>query len=233
MTDFATNFMTDFDVLRRQIISNGAAPFERGGTAVFTEEYDVEGKPAVMRLTVQSSYDFWFIRDADKSKLTYCKNFLQRKRCADTVIWELTDSGQWVLHIIEMKRTVDDSGSSRGWEHIKSQFTVAYRLCKMVAASLDIEFDQVLFYTAFVNDKISSRTGNISEEDPVTERVDPDMSDDTPSPWTEWASGICRLGDKGWFNNYTTREHPHKKILLTESTNGTYVATGSLVLTDK
>jgi hypothetical protein len=178
--------MADFDVLRHQIIEKGYASFEQGkSTEVFGENYNIHNMTGTMQLEVQSSHNFWFIRNADRSQLTHIKNFLCRKRCADTIIWEYVNSKQWILHIIEMKRTVDDSDSSSGWSHIKSQFAVAYRVCRMVAVALDIDFDQVLFYTAFVNDKISSRTGSAPEEDPVCERPDPDMPDEIPPPWIE------------------------------------------------
>lgn len=219
--------MTDFDTLRQQIIHHDVDPFEKGnGSVDFTETYKIGNVPGMMRLTVQSPRNFWFVDKLDGNKLTHLKNFLQRKRCADGVIWEQREADQWILHVVELKRSVNVSV----WEHIKSQFAVAYRLCRMVAASLDIEFEQVLFYTALVNDNVSSNSDDTADIDPIIETPELDMPDDMPLPWDEWKSGRCRIGDNGWSNNYTDREYIHNKICLTETINGTYVSTGNIGL---
>ena len=221
--------MIDFDILCKRILQERA--FEKcNGTVEFSENN--------MFLTMTLPKESWCVKKLD-GKFQTLKKALRTPKCSDAVVWMQTDSGQWNLHIFELKETVTKFGKSSGWDHIKCQFVRAYRLCKMIAAALDIEFEQVVFYTVFTNDDdISSVFAtDVSEtddtEDPSILLPDRDMPDDMPSPRIEWASEKCRFDDNGWSDNYTTKEHPHKRILLTESINETYVATGSLVLTGK
>lgn len=216
--------MTDFESLRRSIIDKGNDPFEKGENSIeFVEEYTVDGYSGSMRLTFQSSRTFWFVRELDNNKFTHLKKFLRRKNCADAVVWEQTEAKQWVLHIVELKRSVDVAV----WEHIKNQFIVAYRLCKMVAASLDIEFDRVLFYTALVNDNVPNPRRTY-DEDPLIETADLDIPDDAPLPEREWNSGTCRLYDDGWSSNYCDRDYIHRRIMMEETDDGTYLSIGSV-----
>lgn len=216
--------MTDFESLRRSIIDKGNDPFEKGENSIeFVEEYTVDGYSGSMRLTFQSSRTFWFVRELDNNKFTHLKKFLRRKNCADAVVWEQTEAKQWVLHIVELKRSVDVAV----WEHIKNQFIVAYRLCKMVAASLDIEFDRVLFYTALVNDNVPNPRRTY-DEDLLIETTDLDIPDDAPLPEREWHSGMCRLYDDGWSSNYCDRDYIHRRIMMEETDDGTYLSIGSV-----
>ena len=214
--------MTDFNILQKRIIQGD--PFEKcNGTVVVSE------KGQSMLLNIVLSGEAWCVKNMD-NKFESLKNNLRKRKCADTAIWMPTDSGQWVLHIIEMKKTVTRSCNDTSWDHIKRQFVGAYRICRMVAAALDIEIEQVVFYTAFNNDDdISLRVIDSSDvddtEDPVAMRVDPDMPDDMPSPMVEWASGKCSLGDNGWADNYTEKRHTHIRIKMTELPNGTYEST--------
>ena len=209
--------MTDFDTLRKRILQHD--PLEKGTGTIDISENN-------MFLTMVLPREFWYIRKLDE-KFQAIKRSLKKCRCADTAIWELTDSGRWVLHIIEIKQSVTQSSSGTSWDYIKSQLVVAYRLCKMAAAAFDVEFEKVVFYTAFINDnEMSIRTiGNKAEsddtEDPCILLPDRDMPDDMPSPRIEWASGKCRLDDKVWSDSYTNKEYVHIKIQLTKSDDDT------------
>ena len=216
----------DFDVLQKRILQN--APFEKcNGTIEFSEGE----QNMVLNMTLPR--EFWCVKNLD-DKFKTLKNTLRKPKCADATIWAFAnsthDSKRLVLHIIEMKKTVTKSGEKSGWEYIKCQFVGAYRLCRMVAAALDIEFEQVIFYTAFVNDDdIASQSADFSDtddtEDPSIILPDRDMADDIPFPSIEWASGKCRLDDSGWSNNYTDKEHTHIRIKLEELPDGTFVST--------
>ena len=206
--------MTDFHTLQKRIVQGDH--FEKCcGTAEFSEDKHS------MFLNMTLPKEAWCVKKLD-TKFQSLKHGLRKNDCADAVIWMPTDSGQWVLHIIEMKKTVTRSSNNTSWEHIKSQFVGAYRICRMVAAALDIEIEQVVFYTAFVNDNLSDTDDT---EDPVIFLPDREMPDDIAFPQIEWASGKCRLGDSGWSDNYTDKEHIHIGIQLKESDDGTYTLT--------
>ena len=212
--------MIDFDGLLKRIVQDN--PFEKcNGTVEFSENNMVFG----MTLPREA----WCIKKMD-SKFQTFKNALRKRTCADAVVWIPTDSGRWILHIIEIKGTITRFSNNTSWEHIKRQFVGAYRLCRMVAVALDIAFEHVIFYTAFVNDDdIASQSVDFADtddtEDPSIILPDRDMADDMPSPRIEWASGKCRLDDSGWSHNYTDKEHTHIRIKLAELPDGTFVST--------
>lgn len=87
-----------------------------------------------------------------KSRLKY----LKRKNVADVIILEFVEPEKIRLHIIECKTTV----RSDGWIHIKKQFEGALLNILGVLGVLKLSeanIERIIFYTAFKEDKASSK----------------------------------------------------------------------------
>jgi len=213
-----------FGTIQKSVIQN--SPFEKSNGTV-----EVSENKEKMFLTMTLPRAAWCVKNLD-NKFQSLKKSLQKHKCADTAIWSITDSGQWVLHIIELKKTVTRSNKNTSWEHIKRQFVGAYRTCKMVAAALDIEFEQVIFYTGFISDGdlflTVASTDTDSTENPSVLLPHRGTADDVPPPRIEWKSGKCRLEDYGWSDSYTDKAYTHIRVQLTESEDGTYTLTTPL-----
>jgi len=223
MIDYDTLFQK-FGTIQKKVIQG--APFEKSNGTV-----EVSENKQRMFLSTTSPKAAWCVKNLD-IKFQSLKNDLRKRNCADTAIWALTDSGQWILHIIELKTTVTRSGNNTSWEHVKRQFVGTYRICKMVAAALDIEFEQVIFYTGFVNDDDIYQTiapaDTDNTENPSVLIPCRGTADDVSPPRIEWASGKCRLEDYGWSDSYTDKAYTHIGVRLTESEDGTYTLTTPL-----
>ncbi len=224
--------MKDFDALQRQIFAN--CPLVKYDNTIQIEEVGIEdtvsNERINMRLNVQFLKEAWCIGDLDsaphrrtlQSILNQQKANLKNK-CADATIWIQNDSDKWELHIFELKKTVTRSGKDNRWSIIKKQFVGAYRVCKMLAVALDIDFSRVVFYTVYINDDA------LATQKPSKDALDDEPAESFPDPdMLEWVSGTCQLGDDGWFNNYTDREYPHVKIRLHSSNNIDFLETYSL-----
>ncbi|MDR0327622.1 MAG: hypothetical protein LBI05_04925 [Planctomycetaceae bacterium] len=170
-----------------------------------------------MRLLFNTSLPVWFIEKLD-SRLECFNIVLAQGQCADVAIWVYDSQERWTLHIIEAKETVDVSSSSRGWGHIKKQFLGALLRCRMLAGIFGIHFDQVIFYTAFVNDHITPRSKPKTEEYDTEDTTLFRVVDDTSSPWSEWQTGECHIESPDLQGNYTEQAYAHRQILLESST---------------
>ena len=122
------------------------------------------------------------------------------------------------------------SDSSRGWGYIKQQFLGALIRCRMLAGIFGIHFDQVIFYTAFVNDNISRRLKPTPEEYDTEDTSTYRVFHDTSSPWIEWQTGRFHFYGMDWSDDYTTMTFPHRQIPLTKSTDEMYETMDSITL---
>ena len=213
--------MKHFEIIKQRVLQSNLFSDKQIGTFEI-----VEGK---IRLQFDASHPVWYIEKID-DRLQCFNKVLTQTKCADVAIWECDGQDRWTLRIIEAKETVDISGNSRGWGHIKRQFLGALIRCQMLAGIFGIRFDQVTFYTAFVNDNVSHRPKPTPEEydteDTSNYRVLPDAS----SPWFEWQSGQFHLYGMGWSDDYIAMTFTHRQIPLTQSTDGMYEPMDSITL---
>jgi hypothetical protein len=208
--------MPDLDKIRRTLLQNGGN-FQKVSDDSFSlvEKFDDNtGSTQKIRVNIEVAPESWYIEQFD-NKNRNLKCVLKKQCCADTVIWQC-DQNHWQLHILEIKQSVGRDE----WEKIKNQFLGAYRLCRMLAAVLDIEFETVRFYTVFVNDKIN--TNSNTDESDSTDFLEPEL--DIPNnillPETEWNSSQIQFNDCGWEQNYTDRKYQHKKLPIDVSSSG-------------
>jgi hypothetical protein len=210
--------IVEFNKLCNNILNRN--DFKQTQRVVFRED-----KEAMELSVFVDEKNCWFIDSMD-SKCQTIKNCLKKTKCADGVIWQLSDNNCWCLHIFELKKKVTKSSYKTNWDHIKLQFAGAYRICKMIAAALDIEFEKIIFYTAYQIDEIGSTT-----PEPDTDTIDYRIPDESVSPTFEWNSEKLRFGNQpnmsGWLQHFTTDEYEHKKIQMQKDT-ATNQITGSL-----
>ncbi len=137
---------------------------------------------------------------------------------ADYALFEFTSDNICRLHIFEMTTTV----SQGKWEtKIKQQFKSAYVYCMAVAACLDIEIRDVMFYTIYVNDDFTSRLS--ADDDHSTALLKAPLGIYRPVPVEEWT------GNKVKFDFGRYHEFKHEKINVTRQEascpTGTYEIT--------
>jgi hypothetical protein len=204
-----------FETIKQRVLQSDLFSDKRTGTFEVVED----GKC----LQFDTSYSVWLIEKLD-DRLQCFNHVLTHKNCADIAIWECDDQNRWTLRIIEAKETVNVSGGSQGWGHIKRQFLGALIRCQMLAGIFGIHFDQVIFYTAFANDNISHRSKPTTEEYDTEDTSNYRVPDDSASPWFEWQTGQFHLYGTGWSDDYTAMTFPHRQIPLTKSTDGTYIS---------
>ncbi|MDR2439608.1 MAG: hypothetical protein LBE12_09610 [Planctomycetaceae bacterium] len=216
--------MPDLDKIRKALLQNGGN-FQKVSDGLFPliENFDDDaGNTQTIHVNIQVVTESWCIEQFDKKNKSL-KCVLKKQCCSDTVIWQC-DQNHWQLHIFEIKQSVGRDE----WEKIKNQFLGAYRLCRMLAAVLDIEFETVQFYTVFVNDKIN--TNSNTDESDNTDFLEPELNipNNILLPETEWNSSQIQFNDCGWEQNYTDREYQHTKLPIDVSSNG--ILEGILVL---
>ena len=200
--------MSPFETIRERVLQDNLFS-EGSGTFTIIEDEK--------HLQFDTSSPVWFIDKLDK-RLESISNVLKHRKCADVAIWKRNNQHSWTLHIVEVKETVDISGSSRGWENIKRQFLGALIRCRMLAGIFGIRFDKVIFYTAFVTDNISIK-GKPTQEDFDTENTSIyRLPDDVQPPWREWQDGRCRIYDTSWPDDYAKITFAHYQIPLEELT---------------
>lgn len=79
--------------------------------------------------------------------------FLKQQKCADHILFEKVDNDNWILHIIEFKKTV----TSSQWSKAKLQFNSAVQQATCCMGILCINrISDIRFYTAFREDKLKS-----------------------------------------------------------------------------
>ena len=90
-------------------------------------------------------------RNPDKKSIGY----LNHQKCSDAIIFERIQAEQWVLHIIEFKRTV----TKNKWDDTKAQFKGAILQASACMGLLGISnVVAIKCYTALRNDKINTTT---------------------------------------------------------------------------
>jgi hypothetical protein len=210
-----------FEIIKQRVLQNNLFSDKRTGTFEI-----VEGK---IRLQFDTSRPVWCIEKID-DRLQCFNKVLTQTKCADVAIWKCDDQNRWTLHIIEAKETVNVSGGSQGWGHIKRQFLGALIRCQMLAGIFGIHFDRVIFCTAFVNDNISCRSKPTPEEYDTEDTSNYRVLPDTSSPWFEWQTGQFHLYGMDWSDDYIAMTFPHRQITLTQSTGGMYEPADSITL---
>lgn len=110
----------------------------------------------------------------------------------------------WFLHIFELKRTV----SSGKWEEIKLQFAGAMVNALAMAGYLNINInpDNVDFYTCYRNDRMNNGTALTKERMKMTTESREQKAETTIED--EWNSGFAEL------LIINERAYPHHKVQL-------------------
>lgn len=117
---------------------------------VSEKEFHLKEKKSegIAELTLELHNFCILFSELEKKKLGYFKN----KKCADFLMFE-RNQGSWIVHIFELKRSVGESE----WKKMKEQFKGALQNALAVAGILgiDIELNNVSFYSAYRNDKLN------------------------------------------------------------------------------
>lgn len=175
---------------------------------VSEKEFHLKEKKSegIAELTLELHNFCILFSELEKKKLGYFKN----KKCADFLMFE-RNQGSWIVHIFELKRSVGESE----WKKMKEQFKGALQNALAVAGILgiDIELNNVSFYSAYRNDKLNdyANPGKMRYQmyRHKTKLLPQDCRD-----WNEESIAFEFLG---------TREFMHKKIQLElETGKGVY-----------
>lgn len=151
------------------------------------------------------------IENFDKKKR--CE-FLLRKsgyygKCADYALFELIEEDKYKLHIFELTTTV---GVMKWVYKIKPQVKSAYLNCLAIAACLEIQVVDTMFYTVFENDEFDLFKDSESYSTDIA-LLKGGFDNARLTPKYEWENGISRLN----FGNY--KNFAHTKIQVAKSTN--------------
>jgi hypothetical protein len=219
--------MIDFDKIRNALLQDDVS-FQKvfnDSVSIVERHNDNTGIMQTINININIIPESWYIDKFDE-KIQKIRSILKNQKCADIVIWQWNQNC-WQLYILEIKRTVGRSV----WAKIKNQFLGAYRLCRILAAVLDIEFETVQFYTVFVNDRIN--TDSNTDDSDNTDFPEPELNipDNNLLPKTEWNSTHIQFNDYGWMQNYTDRRYQHTKLHITDTSNG--IHEGTFVLTSE
>lgn len=111
------------------------------------------------RLTVKNTSRCIVLRQLAKNRLGY----ISEKKTADSVLFEQAETGEWTLHIIELKRTL----SSSSWDTVIHQLRGAFLNALAVAGVLDIDrIEKVRCYAAYRSTKMETKD-IVSTPDPI------------------------------------------------------------------
>ncbi len=139
-----------------------------------------------------------------------CK-FFSSLKASDYVIMQEKD-GLWILHIIELKTTVNPNE----WAHIKKQFMGSYLHAIAYSKILDINFVEYKFYTFYLNDEIAEITkANIAK---LKGRIN------NRKLYPDWNKGFYQLKCIDGLDN------TFKHITMPLETNSDGIAVGSITL---
>lgn len=108
-----------------------------------------QNKDVDMIIEVELSRNAIFIE-----KLEEEINIFSCGKCADYIILEFLEKGEFNIHILELKQTI----TKKSWKNIKEQFWGAYlRMFSIIPFYFEEikNMQSILFYTIYVNDKLS------------------------------------------------------------------------------
>lgn len=165
----------------------------------FSEDSD-DGK---MALELQVHNSSLCVMNLDKQKpiqfLNQKKGFYGKR--ADYALFEFIGDKTCRIHIFEMTTTVNQGK----WENkIKQQLKSSYIYCMAVAACLDVEVKQVLFYTIYAKDDFSDRVTADIAYNPAL--LKPPLGGYRPDPQEEWTRNTVKFDFGQW------RTFQHEKI---------------------
>lgn len=134
----------------------------------------------------------------EKSRLSCFKN----AKCADGIIFEQLNDGNWNLHVMECKRTM----KADEWEKTKQQFEGAILNAHALAGVLGIQgFSNIYCYTAFRHDRLTPA----SSPDPVFAKLLVGVPT-TASPSFDWEKDRVKI--------LSLPRVQHKKVQLDPAT---------------
>lgn len=170
-----------------------------------TFQFSEDSKDGKMGLELKINDPSLCIMNLDKKKPI---QFLNQKRGtyarrADYAVFEFTSGKTCRIHIFEMTTTVSQSK----WEtKIKQQIKSSYIYCMAVAACLNIEVNDVIFYTIYANDDFATRVS--AEDDHSTAFSKAPLGIYRPNPQEEWAKNTVEFDFGQWF------KFKHEKIVV-------------------
>lgn len=165
-----------------KLLKSNMFQFVESGNKVVLDEKKSQGEA---ELTIKFNNPVIIPKDFEKFIQRF--DYVENSQCADYAIIE-DNNGVWVLHIIEFKRTVNQTK----WNKCKIQFQGAIAMSKAICGILDINIDDIICYTAYVNEnfKMKNTTAPAMLKLPLGKK--------TTNAFEEWKdeSFILDLGDE-------------------------------------
>lgn len=149
--------------------------FDVSSEQVCLEETQKEGRSRLICNLNTCSIAF---KNADKSKL----NYISHKKCADNIVFQRVDENNWVVKIIEFKRSVGIDE----WKKVKQQFKGAILNSMAIGGFLGIHnISEIVLYTAFRRDKLSEQQLK-NTHDPILLKLP--LGRDNKANFADWNS---------------------------------------------
>ncbi|KEO82077.1 hypothetical protein [Tumebacillus flagellatus] len=130
---------------------------------------------------------------------------LRRQNCADGILLLRRPDGEWELHIIECKRTVDKNK----WARVKKQFLGAIQRATAILAPVGIHVTKFKLYTAYRDDELENE---IMSRMALAKTL---PAGQTRPPYFDWLDGQLTL----WVKN----DLSHEKIKLNSDGEAQYL----------
>lgn len=161
-----------------------------------------KSKQGMVNLTCKLDRETLIFQSPEENVLPYLDpNKKYATTSPDKFLFQLDENGNWILHIMEFKKSVNTSSLKKS----KIQFVMGIYNARAIAGFLGIEIRKIYVYSAYRNDKcsmIEMRYANINSEDLKILR--------------DWQNGMCKL-----VVDLKEQEFMHTKIHLEENGSGT------------
>lgn len=122
------------------------------------------------------------IQMPDKCVFPYLNERKNSRSCADAFLYVSEDDGDYSLHIMEYKKTVNTSTLKKS----KIQFIMGIYNARAIAGFLNMPIKNIHIYSAYRND-------GIIEHDSLIALRYSNMSRDDQKIISDWKQGICSL----------------------------------------
>lgn len=174
------------------------------------QKFQIEDKEVLLRekskggmvdLTCKLERETLIFQSPEKNVLPYLDNKKKHATASpDKFLFQLDTEGNWVLHIMEFKKSINTASLKKS----KIQFVMGIYNARAIAGFLGITIDKIYMYSAYRNDKcslIELRNANINSKDLEVLR--------------DWKLGRCKL-----VVDCKQQEFVHTKIRLEENGKG-------------
>lgn len=181
--------------------------YEVSDNEVTLVESKKSGK-AVLRCILNK--DTLILHKPEENTLTYLDESKKGAKAGpDEFLFELDQDGEWILHIVEFKKSITTDSVKKS----KIQFVMGIYNARAIAAFLNMKIKSIIVYSAYRNDKI-----RLISEDVLIQMRYANSDSNNLKIIKEWKKGKCTLEV-----DLKELKFEHKQIKLDNEGNGEYI----------